>query len=107
VRVARPATAGAQRKPAGHLRLGGRRERARLLVAHVHPVDPTAGRILAAAHRVHHGVQAVADHPVDPAHPHLNEDLDLATPSVVAQSPGLQDVADQLTTLARREQPDV
>lgn len=63
VQVPRAAGARAGREPTGDLRLRAGREGRRLLVADLDPVDVTRP-----ADRVHHGVEAVADDPVHPAH---------------------------------------
>ncbi len=70
VGVAGAAGAGADGQPAAELGLGGGREGAGLLVAHVHPADA-----LGPADRVHDGVEAVADDAVDPLHAGLPEHL--------------------------------
>src|SRR4029450_6088094 len=71
VRVPRPAATRADREPAGEVRLGRRREGARLLVADVDPFD-AFGR----SDRVHEGVQAVTDHAVHTGDASLDEDVD-------------------------------
>ena len=71
VRVARAAAAGAHREPPGELRLGPGRERGRLLVVDVDPLDAVG-----ATHRVDYGIEAVADEPVDPFDASLPQDLD-------------------------------
>jgi hypothetical protein len=58
--VAGPAAPGADCQSAGQLCLGGRSERARLLVADVDPLDPVGP-----ADRVDDRIEAVADDAVD------------------------------------------
>ena len=63
MQVARPAAAGADRKLSGQRRIGGRRERGRLLVTDVLPSDFTG-----TPDRVGESVEAVAREAVDAAH---------------------------------------
>jgi hypothetical protein len=64
VQVARPARPRAHREGACELSLSGSGERARLLVAHLHPLD-TVG----ATNCVHNRVKTVAHDAVDVPHP--------------------------------------
>lgn len=65
VQVAGPARARTHRELARRLRLGGRGERRRLLVPHMHPVDAALRGAPGAADRIDHGIEAVADDAVD------------------------------------------
>jgi hypothetical protein len=71
-RVARASTSAAAGTPHG----GSSREGTGFLVAHVHPVDPAASRSTAAADRVDHRIEAVADDAIDPLYAGLLEYLD-------------------------------
>jgi hypothetical protein len=71
VQVPGPAAARAGHQPTGQLRLGTSRERAGLLVPHVHPIDAVV-----AADRIHDRIEAIAHHPVHAPHPGREQDLD-------------------------------
>ena len=71
VQVPGPAAARAGHQPTGQLRLGTSRERAGLLVSHVHPIDAVV-----AADSIHNRIEAIAHHPVHAPHPGREQDLD-------------------------------
>jgi len=71
VGVAGSAAAGADRQPAGELRLRRSGERCGLLVADMNPLNA-----LSSADRVHDGVEAVADDAVHAVDPGLAKDVD-------------------------------
>ena len=71
VRVARAAATGANREPPAELRLRPGRERGRLLVVDVDPLDA-----IGSTHRVDYGIEAIADEPIDPFDLSLQQDLD-------------------------------